>query len=63
MFKTIRFVYEAGRRQAYTKIIAELERLAFELPRNREGQLLRRNVDETIEKIKKSVYEAKNGKK
>lgn len=58
MFKAIRFIYNAGRKQAYTRILSELDKLSYTLPRNREGQLLRRDIDETIESIKRSIDES-----
>lgn len=51
MFKALKYVYELGRRQAYTEILGDLGRLADSLPHNREGQLLRQPINETIDKL------------
>jgi len=55
MFKLGRFIYEMGRKQAYTQIISHLETLAVKLPRNREGQLLRQPIEETIKAIRATI--------
>ena len=55
MFKLVKYIYEMGRKQAYTEILSQLETLVVRLPRNREGQLLRQPVEETIKAIRLTV--------
>ena len=52
MVKLARFIYQMGRKQAYAEIVAHLETLVVKLPRNREGQLLREPVENTIDGLK-----------
>lgn len=60
MFKIIKYVYERGRRQAYSEMLTTLETLAVKLPRNREGQLLRQPIDDAIKKLKTDLAEGDN---
>lgn len=62
MFKVAQFIFQMGRKQAYTEVISDLETLAIQLPRNREGQLLRRPIDEKIKEIR-AKYLVEEGKK
>lgn len=52
MLKLAKYLYNMGRRQAYTEVLTHLETLAVKLPRNREGQLLRQPIDDTIKAIR-----------
>ena len=55
MFKIFNFAYRIGRKQAYSEIIAKLERLSVSLPHNREGQQLRQPIDGTIAELQASL--------
>lgn len=57
MFKIIKYVYEKGRKQAYTEIVGELQVLADTLPRTREGQILRQPINEVVDKLLKKLDE------
>ncbi len=59
MLKLAKYIYAMGRRQAYAEILAKLETLAIQLPRTREGQLLRQPINETIDELVKSLEEGK----
>lgn len=61
MFKLVKFIYNAGRRQAYAEMLAHLETLAIKLPRNREGQNLREPIETAITKLKTDLREGENG--
>ena len=57
MFKLVRFVYEAGRRQGYSEVIGELEGLSVKLPAIREGQKVREVIDDRVKIIKEKLKE------
>lgn len=57
MFKIIQYVYEKGRKQAYTEIVGELEVLADKLPHTRDGQRLKEPIRETVDKLLKKLDE------
>lgn len=60
MFRLAKYIYNLGRRQAYSEILAKLETLSVKLPHNREGQNLRQPVNETIAELKQKLEEGSN---
>lgn len=52
MLKLAKFIYAMGRKQAYSEVIAKLEGLSVNLPRTREGFILKEPIDTTIKEIK-----------
>lgn len=57
MFKLAKFIYNAGRRQAYAEMLTHLEALVVNLPRTRDGQVLRQPINDTITKLKTDLRE------
>lgn len=60
MFKLAKYIYKLGRRQAYTEVVAKLETTAVNLPRTREGQLLRQPINELIDSLVKQLEEGRD---
>lgn len=52
MYKTFKFIFSLGRRQAYRDVLSDLERLHNKLPKTREAQMIGMDIRETIDKLK-----------
>ena len=54
MLRLASFIYNMGRRKGYSEAIVELEHLQTTITRSREGTIVRRQVIETIDKLKRA---------
>ena len=52
MYKMLLLAYRIGRRSAYTKVITDLERLHYKLPKSRESQIIGNDVIKLITQLK-----------
>jgi len=52
MYKIMLLIYRVGRRSAYTKIITDLERLHYKLPKSRESQIIGNDIIKLIAQLK-----------
>lgn len=59
MYKTFKFIFSLGRRQAYREILSDLVSLRSSLPKTRESQLIGGDIQDLIDKLKADLAKEK----
>lgn len=59
MYKTFKFIFSLGRRQAYREILQDLVSLRSSLPKTRESQLIGGDITDLIDKLKNDLEKEK----